>query len=134
MPAHLDLDTYWGQAWVGLRLRLGDAPGLPHLPQAQHQHVKTKNGPTRERRRAIRADARHKEAEEATKLCNVAEETTDNPSDYEIANESVNLAEKATYDHAEATTDSEVPEEAIEGTEEDFFNFSYLSCNKNFFK
>ena len=26
LTAHLDIDTHAGQAWVGLRLRLGDAP------------------------------------------------------------------------------------------------------------
>ena len=113
LGAHLDLDTYAGQAWVGLRLRLGDAPG-PHHPHVHIHHVKTRNGPSRERRRDRRAASRLKEAVEASKLSNVAEEATDNLIEVENSNESVDLAAKATIDH------SENDEETIEYTAEVF--------------
>ena len=58
--AHLDVDTHAGNAWVGLRVQLGHAPGPlhhhPHPPffQAQKKTV----SPSRQRRRARRAAAR----------------------------------------------------------------------------
>ena len=30
LTAHLDLDTHVGNAWVGLRVQLGQVPGPPH--------------------------------------------------------------------------------------------------------
>ena len=57
--AHLELDSHAGQAWVSLRVRLGHAPG-PLQPQAHFPHPqnRTRNGPSRQRRRARRAAAR----------------------------------------------------------------------------
>ena len=94
--AHLDLDTSDGQAWIGLRLHLGDAPGPPHHPQQVHQQIfKTRNGPARERRRARRSAARLKEAEEATiDHGNVTEEVTDVNVDAEEAT-AARVAEEA---------------------------------------
>ena len=34
--AHLDLDTQAGNAWVGLRVQLGQVPGPPHHWQVHH--------------------------------------------------------------------------------------------------
>ena len=51
--AHLDLDTQAGNAWVGLRVQLGQAPGPPHWqvhPHPQQVHAK-KESPSRQRRR-----------------------------------------------------------------------------------
>ena len=40
MTAHLDLDTHAGDAWVGLRVRLGPVPGpLHHEVHPYHQEV-----------------------------------------------------------------------------------------------
>ena len=61
--AHLDLDTHAGDAWVGLRVRLGQEPGHLHH-QVQHPRM-SRDGPSRQRRRDRRAPARQKEAEEA---------------------------------------------------------------------
>ena len=60
--AHLDVDTHAGHAWVGLRVRLGQAPG-----PLQHQlpKTRTRDGPSRQRRRARRAEDRKRQAEEA---------------------------------------------------------------------
>ena len=62
--AHLDVETRAGQAWVGLRVRLGQAQGDVH----PHQNLtrKARSSPSRVRRREQRAAARKMEAEEAT--------------------------------------------------------------------
>ena len=60
MSAHLDLDTHAGDAWVGLRVRLGHVPGPLH-GQAQsfyQEEVPRKESPSRQRRRARRAAAK----------------------------------------------------------------------------
>ena len=58
--AHLDVKSHAGQAWIGLYVRIGHAQG----PLYQ-DHVR--NGPSLQRRRTKRADAR-KQAEEAFKM------------------------------------------------------------------
>ena len=63
ISAHLDLDTHAGQAWMGLRVRLGHATG-PHHQHQGHQKGGTRNSPSRQRRRERRAAAREKVAEE----------------------------------------------------------------------
>ena len=59
--AHLDIESHGGQAWMGLRVRLGHA-AVPH----QHQvHSKgSRNSPSRQRRRIRRAAEREKAAAE----------------------------------------------------------------------
>ena len=61
LDSHLDLECHAGQAWVGIRVRLG--PGEPlHIPPQR----KFRDNPSRQRRRARRAAARQQEgAEEA---------------------------------------------------------------------
>ena len=54
--AHLDIDTHAGQAWVGLRVRVGEYPG--HL-YGKHHHARKKNSPARQRRRQKREQIRH---------------------------------------------------------------------------
>ena len=51
LEAHLDLDTKASQAWVGLHVHLGNAPG--HLHQQKHFHLpqRTRNSPSRQHRR-----------------------------------------------------------------------------------
>ena len=70
LDAHLDLECHAGQAWVGIRVRLGHEPEPhhhhhPHIPP---QPRRTRDGPSRQRRRARRAAAREEHAEEAVKL------------------------------------------------------------------
>ena len=60
IDAHLDHECHAGQAWIGIRVRLGHAPGPHILPR------RTRDGPIRQRRLARRAAAREvNEAEEA---------------------------------------------------------------------
>ena len=68
--AHLNIDTHAGEAWVGLRVRLGHAPGPPHHQVHPQTREKSRNGPSRQRRRDRRAQERiHvQEAEEASKV------------------------------------------------------------------
>ena len=63
--AHLDLDTQAGNAWVGLRLNLGQVPGPVHgeAPPSPNQHFRDQT--SKQRRRARREAARLKRAEEA---------------------------------------------------------------------
>ena len=76
LDAHLDVDTHAGQAWVGLRVGLGHAPGP--LLHHQHPHTAKKESPSRQRRRARRAAYRKLQAEKA-------------PNESEIVTEDVTL-------------------------------------------
>ena len=62
IDAHLDVDTHAGQAWVGLRVGLGHPPGPLHR---QPPLLKKKDSPSRQRRRARRAEARQLAVAEA---------------------------------------------------------------------
>ena len=104
--AHLNLDTYAGQAWVGLRLRLGEAPGVHHPQANQNSYKKARNSPSRQRRREKRAAERQNhQAEEASDLEKAEEvndlEKAEEANDLEKAEEvnetvdNLNQAEKA---------------------------------------
>ena len=54
--AKLDLETHAGQAWVGLRLHIGQAPGPTH--HHPYQKRTNRNSPSRERHRARRLSKR----------------------------------------------------------------------------
>ena len=54
--AHLDMETHAGQAWIGLRVRLGH-PGVPHHQQQGHSKRGARNSPSKQRRRIRRAAA-----------------------------------------------------------------------------
>ena len=69
--AHLDIDCHAGQAWMGLRVRLGHVHDHDHQPE-----IRTRNGPSRQRRRMHRAAARQQAAEEAAAVTSDAEEAT----------------------------------------------------------
>ena len=99
VTAHLDLDTHAGDAWVGLRVRLGQVPGpVYHHVHPFTQEVPRRESPSRQRRRARRAAARQAsgvratEAEEANEVeldplnkqvvtDEVVEHTTEEPID-----------------------------------------------------
>ena len=93
--AHLDFDTKAGEAWVGLRVRLGRVHGpLEQLfPKPQ---TRSRNGPSRQRRRERRAAAR-KEVEETSHS-----ETQDNAVEASIPETQSDVAE-ASYIHEEVT-------------------------------
>jgi len=93
--AYLDIDTHAGEAWVGLRVRLGHAPGPPD--QVHHPRERPRNGPSRQRRRERRAKER-KQAEEASR----AESENETDSVENLANE----AEEASKEVSENKTDS----------------------------
>ena len=63
--AHLNVNSHAGQAWVGLHVRLGHAQGPLNQDHVKNVN-KARNGPSRQRRRERRADAR-KQAGEASK-------------------------------------------------------------------
>jgi hypothetical protein len=92
--AHLDIDTHAGQAWIGLRVRLGHQAG-PHHQQQVHSKTGARNSPSRQRRRIRRAAAREKAAEEVVR----------NESQVDIAAVEAN-GNKET-DHEETTEQSE---------------------------
>ena len=81
--AHLDVDANAGKAWVGLRVQLGQPPCDPPF-------CKSKNTPSRQRRRARRAAAREVEPQEMTEKATV-EETAANENPVDV---------KETTDHS----------------------------------
>ena len=112
LTAHLDLDTHAGQAWVGVRVRLGHAPGPLHIPPHFPSSRKTRDGPSRQRCSARRATCRQQEeAEKATQVNENAENARnliENETDENVAEEVIqSLANPA------GTADSELEENAI---------------------
>ena len=118
---HLDIDSHAGQAWVGLRLRLGQAqePGRPF--------AKGNDSPCKQRRRAKRAEERTlkgekpsndvvekeiTEAEEAKvpkNLNKVLENEVEKLSDAQIETEKVQSAETNEHlDDCETAEDTEI--------------------------
>ena len=106
--AHLDLDTHAGDAWVGLRVRLGQEPGLLH--QIQHPR-KTWDGPSRQRRRARRAAARQQEAEEAIHENETEEGIDENSAEAEEANTDQVVKEAKENEEEKAAATAEIEEE-----------------------
>ena len=79
ISAHLDLDTHAGDAWVGLRVRLGQVSGPIHgQARSFHIEVPRKKSPSRQRCRARRAAAKQARTTntEAVEVEEVVEETT----------------------------------------------------------
>ena len=70
VTAHLDLDTHAGNAWVGLRVQLGQVPGPPHKPVHQQVHRKGDSS-ARQRRCARRAAAKLKMTKRLKQLENL---------------------------------------------------------------
>ena len=92
--AHLDIDTHAGEAWVGLRVRLGHAPHQKVFHDLSRNKV-TSDSPSRQRRRAKRAAERELvnveqtvvvAAEEAVNT-EAVEIIADNPPNEEIHSE-----------------------------------------------
>ena len=89
--AHLNIDTQTGEAWVGLRVRLGHAPHQKAFHDLPRNKV-TRDSPSRQRRRAKRAAEREQvnadqtivvAAEEAVNT-EAVENIADNPLNEEI--------------------------------------------------
>ena len=85
VTAHLDLDTHAGDAWVGLRVHLGQVPGPLHRqgPPFQ-QEVPKKESPSRQRRQARRAAARRTNETEAVEANKVVEQTSEEIADIAV--------------------------------------------------
>ena len=64
--AHLDVDANAGEAWVGLRVQLGQPPGHPEHLLPSPTFSKSKNTPSRQRRRARRAAERETNVEKTS--------------------------------------------------------------------
>ena len=114
--AHLDVRTHAGNAWVSLHVQLGHAPGPLHhqLYPTSAPSSRSKNSPSRQRRRARREAARKEKAEEAVKIT----ATNENVSEAENAKENVShfvgVAEEAST--AEETSTSEEASTAEEAS------------------
>ena len=146
LSAHLDLDTHAGQAWVGLRVRLGHAPGPLHI-----RPHRTRDGPSRQRRRDRRAASRQEEAEEAPQENTQRNETVVNENEpAEVVDEAERaaavivaaedpadqqeVAENAAnhQEVAEEATVEEVGEIAVEKTATTKDDFPCELCNSRF--
>ena len=100
--AHLNLDTHAGEAWIGLRVRLG------HTGQHHHRHEperKTRNSPSRQRRRLRRAAAREKVVEEAVYGTEVAEKAATDATNNEDYGCTTEVAEEVTDNVVEVETE-----------------------------
>ena len=64
--AHLDVDANAGEAWVGLRVQLGQPPGHPEHLLPSPTFSKSKNTPSRQRCRARRAAERETNVEKTS--------------------------------------------------------------------
>jgi hypothetical protein len=86
ITTHLDLDTHGGDAWVGLRVHLGQVPGPLHRRvHPFHQEVPRKESPSRQRRRAMRAAARQANAERPTEAAEANEVVLDATNERTVA-------------------------------------------------
>ena len=98
--AHLDLDTYAGKAWVGLRVQLGDAQGPVHH-HGHHQHqfapASSHRSPSYWHRQEKRRQATVSSAKETSeKICENQELSYEKKSENEEASETIVAAEEAT--------------------------------------
>ena len=97
----LDIDTHAGQAWVGLCVHLGHAPGPLRHEEGNLPRRRNRDGPSRQRRRARRAEGIERKAEEAVGESDnagnaIAEENVeDDISDVTPENEATVLVENA---------------------------------------
>ena len=121
LSAHLDLESHAGNAWVGLRLRLGqDVPG-PHL-QVFHPSSKKSDSPSRQRRRARREAVRKSSAAEAS---NKENEKDPVPSD-KNTEEVVNMDGK---DHESVEEADECSKDTPEKADEDIVEIPVVEIN-----
>ena len=122
--AHLDLDTQAGNAWVGLRVQLGQVPGPPHhhpLPRSHGQTHQVYRGPAYQRRQEKRQAARAAAGNVAPHLAEEASDACAHDTVEEVSTQNTVLAEEANAISSE-TKDNE--NEAVKAKE----NFECLEC------
>ena len=110
--AHLDLDTYAGKAWVGLRLQLDDVPYPPHQQAFYQKPFSASLHRRREQRAAARAA--NINAEEAfetpTNICEEVTTTSDKVNNEHVEKE--NQVNENKENEAEEAMDP-VPENEV---------------------
>ena len=118
------MDSNAGNAWVGLRVQLGHAPGPLH--QQLHPTYKKSDCPSRQRRRARRAAARAEfvNAEEATNPTTTAQTIIGETE--KASTEEVEVAEEAATDQNDIVVTDAPAEEAIAN------GLKCLQCERNF--
>ena len=111
---HLDVHTHAGQAWARLHVQLGHAPGPLHcqLPPHFPPSPRSKNTPSRQRRRARRAAERNEKAEEASKKVAEKEQST-STIDSEAEN-AKKISSDVVADAVEASTGSIIRREVTD--------------------
>ena len=108
LDAHLDIECCAGQAWVGLRVRLGQEPGhLHHHHFISPQPKRTRDGPARQRRREKRAAERNVTADKASA-------TADKANDEDVVFEATGKVDKITT----SSNNNESAEKALVDTKE----------------
>ena len=115
--AHFHLETEAGYAWVGLRVRLGQAPGPLHQGPQHHQAGnRTRDGPSRQRHRARREAER--EAATASATEKVIDAATEEVQDAELQD----LDASDTFEAKEVDSIKDVEENIMksEKAKEDF--------------
>ena len=102
--AHLDLDTRAGEAWVGLRVKLGQAPGPAH---EQFPPPRRHRGPAyrrrQERRRQSACDREQETAAEKVIVAEASDKSISKPDDDELEAEK-GPAEQDESNFTESTT------------------------------
>ena len=127
--AHLDVDTYAGKAWVGLRVQLGHVPGPPHhqfRPPPFSQVHKRKDTPSRQRRRARRTAERQVTIAEEAAIVESVQESVEEPdssetdehlmeeTDEQSGNNEVNESDTATIEESNENNRVEIDNKAEE--------------------
>ena len=131
--AHLDIDAKAGQAWVGLRVRLGHDPGPPHHPYPPFQARSKNNSPSRQRRRDRRAAERQQLAEQAQVAGNhvtevVVEEST---ADENVEAEIASIVDTDKKKHTENVEESAVIVVTRETVNDEFCSDESLNNDRN---
>ena len=112
ITAHLDVDTHAGNAWVGLRVQLGQVPGPPHqhVQQPPQQIHRKFESPSRKKRRARREAARAKN----TEAVEAVETDIENKESGEVSD----VAEM----HEDTAVEKNVSEVAVEASKADIID------------
>ena len=132
LNAHLDLDCHAGQAWVGLRVQLGQEPGPLHQQlYPNFKPDKFKESPSRHRRRVRRAADRQEKAEKANCEENIIVDTEAEVSHHE---EQKNDIEAARTQTSNLSADREEQSNLKDREETDELPYYFLCdvCLKSF--
>ena len=131
--AHLDIDEKAGQAWVGLRLRLGHDPGPPHHPYPPFQARSKNNSPSRQRRRERRAAERKQLAEQAQDAGNHVTEVVveESAADENVEAEIASIVDTDKKKHTEKVEESAMIVETRETVNDEFCSDESLNNDRN---